>query len=125
MKNWNADCPPGAQETGDGAIPVAAFPRRALRWTGEEGGASVDRCRHAQSGTADRRKRSTIRARAGDIRKLADEEGNRLWSVTDRPVPGNRAHAEIQREPRGKMPGRAERARFMEAWRFHCAADGA
>ena len=32
-------------------------------------------------------------------------------------MPGNRAHAEIQREPRGKMPGRAERDRFMEVWR--------
>ena len=30
---------------------------------------------------------------------------------------GNRAHAEIQREPRGKMPGRAERNRLIEVWR--------
>ena len=45
------------------------------------------------------------------------EIGNRLWSITDRPVPGNPAHAEIQREPRGKMPSRAERNRLLEAWR--------
>ena len=32
-------------------------------------------------------------------------------------MPENRAHAEIQREPRGKMPGKAERERFMEVWR--------
>lgn len=110
--------PPGARETDGGAIPLAAFPRRELRWTGEEGGASVDRSRYAEGEIAGRRgMRGTIKARTGDIRKLTDESGNRLWSVTDRPMPGNRAHAEIQREPRGKMPSRAERDRFMEAWR--------
>ena len=61
--------------------------------------------------------RGTIKASVGDVRKLTDAKGRRLWSVTDRPVPGNRAHAEIQREPRGKMPGRAERDRFIEVWR--------
>ena len=110
--------PPGERETGGGAIPQAAFPRRELRWTEEEGGASVDRSRYAQGGIAGRRgTRGTIKARAGDIRSLTDAEGNRLWSITDRPEPGNRTHAEIQREPRGKMPGRAERDRFMEVWR--------
>ena len=110
--------PPGEREIGGGAIPQAAFPRRELQWTEEEGGASVDRSRYAQGGVAGRRGlRGTIKARAGDIRRLTDAEGNRLWSITDRPVPGNRAHAEIQREPRGKMPGRAERDRFMEVWR--------
>ena len=110
--------PPGERETDDRAIPPAAFPRRELRWTREEGGASVDRSRYAEGGIAGRRgMRGAIEASAGDIRKLTDEKGNRLWSVTDRPVPGNRAHAEIQYEPRGKTPGRAERARFMEAWR--------
>ena len=110
--------PPGERETGGGAIPQAAFPRRDLQWTEEEGGASVDRSRYAQGGIAGRRgTRSTIKAKAGDIRGLTDAEGNRLWSITDRPVPGNRAHAEIQREPRGEMPGRAERDRFMEVWR--------
>ena len=32
-------------------------------------------------------------------------------------MPGNPAHAEIQREPRGKMPDRAERDRHIEVWR--------
>ena len=110
--------PPGERETGGGAIPQAAFPRRDLQWTEEEGGASVDRSRYAQGGIAGRRgTRGTIKAKAGDIRGLTDAEGNRLWSITDRPMPGNRAHAEIQREPRGKMPDRAERDRFMEVWR--------
>ena len=110
--------PPGERETGGGAIPQAAFPRRDLQWTEEEGGASVDRSRYAQGGIAGRRgTRGTIKAKAGDIRRLTDAEGNRLWSITDRPMPGNRAHAEIQREPRGKMPGREERDRFMEVWR--------
>lgn len=110
--------PPGERETGGGAISRAAFPRRDLQWTEEEGGASVDRSRYAQGGIAGRRgTRGTIKAKAGDIRGLTDAEGNRLWSITDRPVQGNRAHAEIQREPRGKMPGREERDRFMEVWR--------
>ena len=110
--------PPGERETGGGAIPQAAFPRRDLQWTEEKGGASVDRSRYAQGGIAGRRgTRGTIKAKAGDIRRLTDAEGNRLWSITDRPVLGNQAHAEIQREPRGKMPGRAERDRFMEVWR--------
>ena len=61
--------------------------------------------------------RSTITAKVEDIRKQTDVEGNRLWSITDRPVPGNSAHAEIQREPRGKMPDRAERNRLLEVWR--------
>lgn len=110
--------PPGERETGGGAIPQAAFPRRELRWTEKEGGASVDRSRYAQGGIAGRRgTRGTIKAKAGDIRRLTDAEGSRLWSITDRPEPGNRAHAEIQREPRGRMPGRADRGRFMEVWR--------
>ena len=110
--------PPRERETGGSAIPRAAFPRRDLRWTEEEGGASVDRSRYAQGGIAGRRgTRGTIKAKAGDIRGLTDAEGNRLWSITDRPMPGNRAHAEIQREPRGEMPGREERDRFMEVWR--------
>lgn len=61
--------------------------------------------------------RGTIKAKTEEIRTLTDAEGHRLWSVTDRPVPGNPAHAEIQREPRGQMPGRAERNRFIEVWR--------
>ena len=110
--------PPGERETGGGAIPQAAFPRRDLQWTEEEGGASVDRSRYAQGGIAGRRgTRGTIKAKAGDIRRLTDAEGSRLWSITDRPEPGNRAHAEIQREPRGRMPDRADRDRFMEVWR--------
>ena len=110
--------PPGERETGGGVIPLAAFPREELRGTEEEGGASVDRSQYAQDGIAGRRgTRGTIKAKAGDIRRLTDAEGNRLWSITDRPVPGNRAHAEIQREPRGKMPGRAERDRLIEVWR--------
>ena len=67
--------PPGARENDGGTIPLAAFPRRELRWTGEEGRASVDRSRYAEEGIAGRR------------------------------------------GMRGKMPGRAERDRFMEAWR--------
>ena len=110
--------PPGERETGGGAVPLAAFPRRELQWTEGEGGASVDRSRYAQGGIAGQRgTRGTIKAKARDIRELTDAEGNRLWSITDRPVPGNRAHAEIQREPRGKMPDRAERNRFIEVWR--------
>ena len=110
--------PPGERETGGGAIPQAAFPRRELRWTEEEGGASVDRSRYTQGGIAGRRgTRGTIKAKAGDVRRLTDVEGNRLWSITDRPEPGNRAHAEIQREPRGKMPARSERNQLMEVWR--------
>ena len=61
--------------------------------------------------------RGTIKATTGEVRRLTDAEGQRLWSVTDRPVQGNPAHAEIQREPRGKLPGRAERDRFVEVWR--------
>lgn len=61
--------------------------------------------------------RGTIKARTAEIRMLSDAEGHRLWSVTDRPAPENPAHAEIQREPRGKMPGREERDRFVEVWR--------
>ena len=63
---------------------------------------------------------TTCDARTGKFLRnfgLTDAEGHRLWSVTDRPVPGNRAHAEIQREPRGKVPNRAERDRFVEVWR--------
>lgn len=110
--------PPGGHETRSGAIPQAAFQRRDLQWTKEDGGASVDRCRFAHGRVSDRRAvRSTIKAKADDIRRQTDGQGDRLWSITDRPVPGNRAHAEIQREPRGKMPGRAERNRLLEAWR--------
>ena len=110
--------PPGAQETRSGAIPQAAFQRRELQWTEEDGGASVDRCRFAHRGFSGRRAvRSTIRARTEAIRRQTDGTGNRLWSITDRPVAGNRAHAEIQREPRGKMPGRAERNQLLEVWR--------
>ena len=109
--------PPGGRETG-GSLPQAAFQRRELRWTEEEGGASVERSLYAQVGIAGRRgTRGTIKARAGDIRSLTDAEGNRLWSITDRPLPGNSAHAEIQREPRGKMPSRAERSQLLEVWR--------
>lgn len=61
--------------------------------------------------------RGAIKARANDIRKLTDAEGNRLWSVIDRPRLDNQAHAEIQREPLGKMPSRAERERFIAVWR--------
>ena len=93
--------PFGSQGTGGGAIPSAAFPRRDLQWTEEEGGLSVDRSRYTQGGIAGRRgARGTIKAKARDIRRLTDAEGNRLWSITDKPVPENRAHAEIQREAR-------------------------
>ena len=86
--------------------------------TEEDGGASADRCRFAHRGFSGRRAvRNTIRARTEDIRRQTDETGNRLWSITDRPVAGNPAHAEIQREPRGKMPGRAERNQLLEVWR--------
>ena len=110
--------PPGEQETENRAIPDTAFQRRELRWTEEEGGASVDRSRYAQGGVAGRRgTRSTIKTTARIIRGQTDESGDRLWSITDRPVPGNPAHAEIRREPRGKMPSKAERRQLMEAWR--------
>ena len=110
--------PPRERETGSDAIPQTAFSRRDLQWTEEEGGASVDRSRYTQGGIVGRRgMRGTIKAKTGDIRRLTDAEGYRLWSVTDRPVPGNRAHAEIQREPRGKMPSREERSQLMEVWR--------
>lgn len=108
--------PPG--ETSAGEAPAAAFPLSSLRWTAKNGGASVHRSRYAQGTISGHRgPRGTIKATAGDIRKLTDREGNRLWSITDRPVADNRAHAEIQREPRGKMPNRSERRRFLEAWR--------
>ena len=110
--------PPGTREAIDGAVPVAAFPRKELQWTAIDGGASVHRSQYAKGRIAGHRgPRGTIKATAGDIRKLTDREGNRLWSITDRPVADNRAHAEIQREPRGKMPDRSERKRFLEAWR--------
>ena len=110
--------PPGAREASGGAIPFEAFPLRVLQWTATNGGASVHRSRYAQDGIAGYRgMRSTIKAKAGDIRELTDREGNRLWSITDRPVTDNRAHAEIQREPRGTKPNRAERSRFVEVWR--------
>ena len=110
--------PPGAQETESRVIPDTAFQRRELRWTEEEGGASVDRSQYAQGGVAGRRgARSTIKTTARIIRDQTDESGDRLWSITDKPVPGNPAHAEIRREPRGKMPSKAERKQLMEAWR--------
>ena len=110
--------PTRARETSDGAIPQTAFPRRELQWTVNEGGASVDRIRYAQGGIAGRRgMRGTIKAKAGDIRRLTDAKGNRLWSITDQPVQGNLAHAEIQREPRGKLPSKAERTQLVEIWR--------
>lgn len=110
--------PPGGRETRSGAIPRAAFPRRDLQWTEGEGGASVDRCGFAHGGISARGVvRSAIKAKAEDIRALTDGQGDRLWSIVDRPVSGNRAHAEIQREPRGEMPSRAERNRLLEAWR--------
>ena len=110
--------PPGEREIADAPLPQSAFTRRELQWTKADGGASVERSRYAQGRVSGRRgARGTINAKAGDIRRLTDAEGNRLWSITDRPVPENRAHAEVQREPRGKMPGRAERDRFMEVWR--------
>ncbi len=110
--------PPGAQEAHSGTIPQAAFQRRELQWTEEDGGASVDRCRFVHRGFSSRRAvRNTIKARAEQIRRQTDGTGNRLWSITDRPVPGNPAHAEIQRQPRGKMPGRAERNQLLEVWR--------
>lgn len=109
--------PPGARETPDGTIPRAAFPRRELQWTKDEGGASVDRCRFVDGISGRQAIRSTVTAKAEDIRNQTDQEGNRLWSITDRAISDNRAHAEIQREPRGKMPGRAERDRFLELWR--------
>ena len=106
--------PTRARETSDGAIPQTAFPRRELQWTVTEGGASVDRIQYAQGGIAGRRgTRGTI----GDIRRLTDAKGNRLWSITDQPVQGNLAHAEIQREPRGKLPSKAERTQLVEIWR--------
>lgn len=110
--------PPGEREISDAPLPQSAFTRRELQWTKADGGASVERNRYAQGQVPGwRGARGTIRAKAGDIRRLTDAEGNRLWSITDRPVPENRAHAEIQREPSGKMPGKAERDRFMEVWR--------
>ena len=110
--------PPETRETTSGSIPDAAFPRRELQWTEDEGGASVDRSWYAEGGvTGHRGARGTIRAKAGDIRRQTDAEGNRLWSVTDKPVPENHAHAEIQREPRGRMPSRKDRSQLMEVWR--------
>ena len=109
--------PPGGRESRGDIILQAAFTRRELQWTEEEGGASVDRRRFASEVSNRRAIRNTITAKAEDIRRQTDGEGNRLWSITDRPVPGNSAHAEIQREPRGKMPGRAERNRLLEVWR--------
>ena len=110
--------PPGAGDASGLGLPLAAFPRSDLQWTAHDGGASVDRSRYGQGEVSGRRgSRGTIKAKAIDIRRLTDAQGIRLWSVTDRPVPENRAHAEIQREPRGKMPSRAERERFMAVWR--------
>ena len=109
--------PPKHREILRGAIPREAFSRRELQWTEEEGGASVVRRQFAQIENAGQRgERTTISATVGDIRNLTDKDGNRLWSVIDRPTPENSAHAEIQREPLGTMPGRAERDRFLEAW---------
>ena len=109
--------PPGGRDISD-FLPQAAFQRRELQWTEEEGGASVDRSLYAQGGIAGRQgARGTIKAKVEDIRSLTDAEGTRLWSITDRPLPGNSAHAEIQREPRGEMPSRAERRQLLEAWR--------
>lgn len=111
--------PPGGRETRE-LLPQAAFQRRELQWTEEEGGASVDRSLYALGGIAGRhgaRGTKFIKAKAQDIRSLTDAEGTRLWSITDRPLPGNSAHAEIQREPRGEMPSRAERRQLLEAWR--------
>ena len=109
--------PPKHREILGGAIPREAFSRRELQWTEEEGGASVIRRQFAQIENAGQRgERTTISATVGDIRNLTDKDGNRLWSVIDRPTLENPAHAEIQREPLGAMPGRLERDRFLEAW---------
>lgn len=110
--------PPGPHEFRSGAVPRQAFTLRELQWTEDEGGASVVRIQYAQGGNTGRRgERSTIAAKARDIRSLADTAGNRLWSIIDRPTPDNPAHAEIQREPRGMKPRRSERDLFLEAWR--------
>ena len=108
--------PPGEPEIAGAPPPRSAFTRRDLQWTEDDGGASVDRCLYLQA-SGQRGSRGTIKAKASDIRKLTDAEGNRLWSVIDRPKPDNQAHAEIQREPRGTMPSRAERGRFIAVWR--------
>ena len=108
--------PPGQLEIVGATPPRSAFPRRDLRGTEDGGGASVDRSLYMQA-SGQRGSRGAIKARANDIRKLTDAEGNRLWSVIDRPKVDNQAHAEIQREPLGKMPSRAERERFIAVWR--------
>lgn len=110
--------PRGEREDSIGAIPRSAFTIDQLRWTKEGGGASVVRCEFAPTGTpSGRGMRSAIVAVTVDIRNQIDEGGNRLWSITDSPVPGNRAHAEIQREPRGRRPKRTERELLIEAWK--------
>ena len=110
--------PPGSYEFCSGIVPRKAFTLRELQWTEDEGGASVVRIQYAQGGNAGHRgERSTITAKTRDIRCLADSAGNRHWSIIDRPKLDNPAHAEIQREPQGTKPGRAERDQFLKAWR--------
>lgn len=110
--------PPKSHGFYGGTMPIDAFTLRDLTWTEDDGGASVVRRQYAQDGnTGHRGARGTISARVGDIRVLADSDGNRLWSVIDRPLPDNPAHAEIQREPLGAKPNRLERIQFLKVWR--------
>ena len=101
--------PPGEREIGDALLPQSAFTRRDLQWTKADGGASVERSRYAQGQVSGRRgARGTVNAKAGDVRRLTDAEGNRLWSITDRPVPENRRTPKSSASRAGRC--RAERS---------------
>lgn len=110
--------PPGEREDSIGAIPRAAFRIDQLQWTKERGGASVVRRKFAMAEILrGQKEQNTITATTCDIRDQIDECGDRLWCVTDSPVPKDRAHAEIHREPRGSRPKRPERDLLIEAWK--------
>lgn len=58
-----------------------------------------------------------VYARVGDLRKIADKEGNRTVSVVDAGTEDNPLHAEIFIHPTEEEGKRAIRAKIMKAFR--------
>lgn len=60
---------------------------------------------------------ASVYARVGDLRKIADEEGNRTVSVVDAGTEDNPLHAEIFIHPTEEEDKRGIRAKIMKAFR--------
>ena len=110
--------PRGERSDREEGIPKSTFPRDDLTWTDEEGGASVTRLKYAPEGSQGwRGGRHTATTRVREIRDLTDDEGMRLYSVEDRPIQDDPAHAEISYEPKGGVPTQAERDQLLKVYR--------